>query len=148
MRVFTACLGTETNTFAPIPTGRCLVEESCFIRGGTAGKTPKLFALPMIVAREEAEKRGWQAIEGLCAFATPAGTTVRRIYEELRDDILADLRAAMPVDIVMMSLHGAMVADGYDDCEGDLLQRIRAIVGPNVPVGAELDLHCHITRHD
>lgn len=145
MRVFTACLGTETNTFAPMPTGRALFEETCFIRGGTAGKPAKLFALPMIAAREDAAKRGWAVIEGLCAFATPAGNTVRRVYEELRDDILAELKAAMPVDIVMMSLHGAMVADGYDDCEGDLLQRIRALVGPKVAVGAELDLHCHIT---
>jgi microcystin degradation protein MlrC len=145
MRVFTACLGTETNTFSPIPTGRRLFEESCFIRGGTAGTAPKLFALPMIAAREEADRRGWQTVEGLCAFATPAGNTVRRVYEELREEILADLKAAMPVGMVMMSLHGAMVADGYDDCEGDLLQRIRAMVGPKVAVGAELDLHCHIT---
>jgi microcystin degradation protein MlrC len=51
----------------------------------------------------------------------------------------------MPVDAVLMGLHGAMVADGYDDCEGDLLQRIRKIVGPKVPIGAELDPHCHMT---
>jgi microcystin degradation protein MlrC len=42
-------------------------------------------------------------------------------------------------------MHGAMVADGYDDCEGDLLERIRAVVGPDVPVGAELDPHCHLS---
>ncbi|MBM3599128.1 MAG: M81 family metallopeptidase [Alphaproteobacteria bacterium] len=146
MRIFTACLGTETNTFAPMPTGRRLFEETCFIEGGTKGKPPSLFAQPMVVAREEAEKRGWQAVEGLCAFATPAGITVRKVYEELRDRILGELKAAMPVNMVMMSLHGAMVADGYDDCEGDLLTRIRAMVGPKVAVGAELDLHCHLTN--
>ena len=51
----------------------------------------------------------------------------------------------MPVDAVLLNLHGAMVADGYDDCEGDILARVRAIVGPGVPVGAELDPHCHVT---
>ena len=51
----------------------------------------------------------------------------------------------MPVDGVLLMLHGAMVAEGYDDCEGDLLRRVRALVGPVVPVGAELDLHCHLT---
>jgi microcystin degradation protein MlrC len=47
--------------------------------------------------------------------------------------------------LAILALHGAMAAEGYDDCEGDLLGRIRAIVGANVPIGAELDLHCHIT---
>ena len=42
-------------------------------------------------------------------------------------------------------MHGAMVAEGYDDCEGDLLARLRAVVGPDAVIGGELDLHCHIT---
>jgi microcystin degradation protein MlrC len=68
------------------------------------------------------------------------------VYESLRDEILADLRDAGPVDGVILVLHGAMVADGYDDCEGDLISRVRAIVGPNVPIGVSLDLHCHFTQ--
>ncbi|NJN83974.1 MAG: M81 family metallopeptidase, partial [Caldilineaceae bacterium] len=71
---------------------------------------------------------------------------VRTVYESLRDEILDDLRAALPVDIVLLGLHGAMVADGYDDCEGDIVARVREIVGPDVPVGVELDLHCHLTE--
>jgi microcystin degradation protein MlrC len=51
----------------------------------------------------------------------------------------------MPVDMVLLNQHGAMVAHGYDDCEGDLTARVREIVGPDVPIGVELDLHCHIT---
>ncbi|MGH8817939.1 MAG: M81 family metallopeptidase, partial [Achromobacter pestifer] len=47
--------------------------------------------------------------------------------------------------MVLLGLHGAMVADGYDDCEGDLLRRVRQIVGPDVVVGAELDPHAHLT---
>ena len=59
-----------------------------------------------------------------------AGRAVaRETYEDLRDEILDQLRAALPVDAVMLGLHGAMVAQGYDDCEGDLLERVRAIVG-------------------
>lgn len=64
----------------------------------------------------------------------------------MRDEILAELRAAMPVDGVLLGLHGAMIAHGYDDAEGDLLERVRAIVGPRVPVGVELDPHCHLTE--
>ena len=74
----------------------------------------------------------------------PAGKTVKKVYEAFRDEILADLKAAMPVDGVLLSMHGAMVAEGYDDCESDLLAGVRKVVGPDVPVGAELDLHCNI----
>src|SRR5262249_10539946 len=76
----------------------------------------------------------------------PAGRTVKKVYEAFRDEIVADLRAAMPVDGVLLCLHGAMVAEGYDDCESDLISTVRRIVGPDVPVGAELDLHCNSAR--
>ena len=65
----------------------------------------------------------------------PNGIVTRAAYEGLRDALLADLRAALPVDMVLLGMHGAMVADGYDDCEGDLLARVRAIVGPDVVIG-------------
>jgi len=85
-------------------------------------------------------------VESIVAIAQPAGPTVRAVYESLRDEILDDLRQALPVDVVLFYLHGAMVADGYDDCEGDLLERCRAIVGEDVVIGAELDLHAHLTK--
>jgi microcystin degradation protein MlrC len=65
----------------------------------------------------------------------------RAAYEFIRDEILGQLEAAMPVDGVQLCLHGAMCAVGYDDPEGDLIERIRAIVGPDVPIAATLDLH-------
>jgi microcystin degradation protein MlrC len=145
MHLFTASLGTETNTFSPIPTGAQLFAETALVRGGAYGPTPNLFALPMIEFRDRARAKGWRVTESLATFAMPAGTTVQRVYEAFRDEILADLAKAMPVDAVLLSLHGAMVADETESCETDLVQRIRAIVGPDVPIGAELDLHCHLT---
>ena len=85
-------------------------------------------------------------LESLAAFAQPAGITVRHVYENFRDKILKDILNSMPLGVVLINMHGAMVADGYDDCEGDLLERIREIVGTDVIIGAELDLHCHITK--
>ena len=99
--------------------------------------------LPSLVERTLA--RGWRVTESLCTFAMPAGTTVQRVYEAFRDEILADLAKVMPVDGVLLSLHGAMVADATESCETDLVERIRAVVGPRVPIGVELDLHCHLT---
>ena len=147
MRVFMATLATETNTFSPIPTG-----EAAF-RGGRdwfrsdGSRHPPITAnIPLIAWRSLAETDGHTVIESICTFAQPAGTTLRSTYESLRDTLLDDLRAAMPVDIVLLFLHGAMVAHGYDDCEGDTLARVRAIVGADATIGAELDLHCHLTE--
>src|SRR3954469_15207024 len=143
-KIFTACLGTETNTFAAIPTGQQLFEETCLFRKGSYGKNVPMFGAPLAVWRARAEAKGWQVEESLCAFAQPAGRTVKKVYEAFRDEIVADLKAAMPVDAVFLSCHGAMVAEGYDDCESDLLAHVRHVVGPDVPVGVELDLHCNI----
>jgi microcystin degradation protein MlrC len=145
MRVFTASLATETNTFSPMLTSRTEFEESFYAPAGKHPDYPKLFTAPLAAARKRAKSSNWEVVEGTCTFAEPAGTVTRETYEGLRDEILDQLKAAMPVDAVLMGLHGAMVADGYDDCEGDLLQRIRKIVGPKVPIGAELDPHCHMT---
>jgi len=71
---------------------------------------------------------------------------VLSVWETLRDWVLEDLRAAGQVDVVLLHLHGAMVAVGCDDCEGDLIFRVREIVGPNTVIGVELDLHCHLTE--
>jgi microcystin degradation protein MlrC len=103
------------------------------------------FSGPLWAARLRGKAQGWELFEGMVAGAQPGGTTTRHAYESLRDELLDDLRRAMPVDMVVLGLHGAMVADGYEDCEGDLLSRVRTIVGPNVVVGAELDPHNHLT---
>jgi len=146
MRVFAAALATETNTFAPMPTGLASFQQEGYFPGGTHPNQMTFFAGPLWAARQRAPVRGWTVIEGLVAMAQPSGITTRAAYEALRDELLADLQAALPVQIVVLGLHGAMVADGYPDCEGDLLTRVRAIVGPEVVVGAELDPHHHLTE--
>jgi microcystin degradation protein MlrC len=145
MKMFIACLGTETNTFSPMPTGHETFAETMLYHGDATAHEPSLFSAPLHVWRAAAEAEGNEVVESLAAFAQPAGRTTRAVYEALRDEVLDDLRAAGPVGLVLLNMHGAMVAEGYDDCEGDLLGRVREIVGPDVIVGAELDLHCHIT---
>jgi microcystin degradation protein MlrC len=145
MRMFVAGLGTETNTFAPFPTSERGFRETEYFPAGAHPDTPTFAGAPLIAARRLAANGNHDLVEGLCTFAEPAGVTTRKAYETLRDEILEQLRAAMPVDVVAFSMHGAMIADGYDDCEGDMLARAREIVGPGVALGAELDLHCHFT---
>lgn len=146
MKFFIAQLATETNTFAATPTGWGGFEECGIYDGDGSVQAPDSTGAILRAYRAMMEADGHQVAEGLCALAEPSGRTVRAVYETLRDRLLDGLRAALPVDAVQLMLHGAMVADGYDDCEGDLLERVRAIVGPGVPVGVELDLHCHFTE--
>jgi microcystin degradation protein MlrC len=145
VRVFTAALATETNTFSPICIDKRAFEASLYARPGEHPATPTLCTAPITVGREIAAAEGWTLIEGSASWADPAGLINRQTYESLRDEILEQLSAAMPVDAVVMGLHGAMVADGYDDPEGDLLSRMRGIVGPDVLICAELDPHSHLT---
>ncbi|MFL6697213.1 MAG: M81 family metallopeptidase [Vitreoscilla sp.] len=146
MKIFIAQLVTETNTFCTFPTGRGGFEQYGIYHGDASTRDPQQSGAILKMMRDMMEKDGHQVVESLCAFAQPAGRTVRAVHEALRDEIVADLRAALPVDAVQLMLHGAMVAEGCDDCEGDLLARLREVVGPGVPIGVELDLHCHFTE--
>src|SRR5579862_4586474 len=146
MRLFTATVATETNTFSPLPTSLDNYRESVFFRPGEhPTDAPRMCTAPLFVGRARAQAEGFELIEGSCFAASPAGTTNRADYEFMRDEILSQLKAALPVDGVLLGLHGAMVAHGYDDVEGDLLERARNIIGPDCVVGVELDPHCHLT---
>lgn len=146
MRIFTASLATETNTFSPVPTDRGSFQSAFYAAPGEHPDTPTLCsAVIPVLRRRAAENPDLTVIEGTAAWAEPGGLLRLDVYEELRDEILGQLRAALPVDAVVLGLHGAMVARGLDDCEGDLLARVRDIVGPDVIVAAELDPHSHLT---
>jgi len=145
LRIFTAALATETNTFSPICIDRRAFEASLYAPPGKHPETPTLCTAPITVGRRVTAQKGWELIEGTAAWADPAGLVNRQTYEDLRDEILGQLRSALPVDAVVLGLHGAMVADGCEDTEGDLLQRVREIVGADVLVCAELDPHSHLT---
>jgi len=147
MHIYLAALAHETNSFSPIPTTLRSFEEGILVRAGAGEEAQALahgfpgFGFLLDVAQEHGER----VTQGLCAWAQPGGPVARGVYEALRDELLQELAAAGPVDAVFLVLHGAMIAQGYPDCEGDLLERVRAVVGPNVPVGALLDLHATVT---
>ena len=146
MRLFAASLATETNSFSPIPTSRASYEETLYFPPGKHPDRPTHCTAPLFVARRRAKQEGFELIEGSSFWAEPSGPTLQASYESMRDEILAQCRAAMPLDGVLLGLHGAMVADGCDDCEGDIIARVREIVGAKTVIGVELDPHCHLTE--
>ncbi len=146
MRLFAATLATESNTFAPMPTSLEAYKEGVFLRPGEHPEaTPLMCTAPLWIARRRARAEGFTLVEGSCFAASPAGTTNRADYEFMRDEILGQVQVALPLDGVLLGLHGAMVAHGYDDVEGDIIERVRALVGQKCVIGVELDPHCHLT---
>ena len=79
------------------------------------------------------------------ASACPSGPVTDDCYVELKDTLLLRLKAALPIDGVLLGLHGAAAAESTGDLEGDLISSVREIVGPSIPIVVTLDLHAHIT---
>ena len=143
MKIFTAGMVTESSDLTPIPT---TLNEWVIEKPDDPESDASLFRQLLLLFREMANDKGWDVAESICAYALPpGGRSVASAYESIRKNILADLENAMPVDGVLLQLHGASMAYGYDDCEGDLLEGIRTIVGKDIPIGVELDPHCHLT---
>lgn len=144
MKCFIAALGTETNTFSPLPTGQQNFAETLYHRHNGSHLSDHYFAQPLRIWREQAQAADIDIVESLCTFAQPGGLTRQSVWETLRDAVLDDLKAAGPVEMVLLQLHGAMAADQCDNCETELVLAVRDIVGPQVVIGVELDLHCHL----
>lgn len=145
MRVFVAGMATEVNTFSPIFIGMQQFKEGLYALPGEHDDVPTLTTSPLIHARRRAAAGEFDLIEGTVTWTDPGGLISRSAYETIRDEILGQLEAALPLDGVALCLHGAMVADGYDDPEGDLIACIRTLVGPNAVIAAGLDPHSHLT---
>ena len=146
MRLFTASLAHESSGFSPIPTSIENFREALLHRPSRGEVVADRLTSIECALTDKAIKRGHDVVESVGAAAMPSGPMAKADYETLRDEIVADLEQALPVDAVALFLHGAQLAQGYDDCEGDLLGALRAVVGPRVPIGVEIDLHGNVTE--
>jgi len=144
-RIFAGGLATETNSFSRIPTGYDDFRKA-------TGRDPQdvrdtiFFGRSFRAYANVATERGVDLRLGSYCFAIPAGPPTRSVYERLRDELLAELAAELPVDGVLLTLHGAMVCNGVADCETDIVQSIRAAVGDAARIGVLLDLHCDLPQ--
>lgn len=147
MKLFMASLATETNTFSPMPTGaQSWIEETLAeMRPANLDHAGLPAEEAPVIWEFLAHERGWEVVDSpIHRYAAPAGLIIRAVYEQFRDEILDSLRSRLPVDAVLLALHGGSVAEGYDDPEGDLITRVRELVGPGVPVGVLLDPHTNL----
>ena len=142
-KAYVACMSHETNSFSPMPTSIQTFRDDFYYdpadRKGIE-MIRKMMGTKGFI--EQFAQLSYDVQIGPIAFAAPGGPCSTEDYEQIRDHILSDLAAAGPVDVVGLFLHGAQSATGYPDCESDLVARVRKIVGPKVPIGVLLDLHC------
>lgn len=146
MRVFCASIATETNTFSPLRTDFSDFAQSFYAPPGEHPETPTLCTGIYPELRRRAQQGEFELIEGTATWAEPGGLVNAKTWDRLREEVLEQLKAALPVDAVLLGLHGAMIADGCLDCEGELLQAVREIVGSRVKIGASFDPHSHLSQ--
>jgi microcystin degradation protein MlrC len=147
MRIAIGQLWQESNTLNPLPTTLADFEAFGIYEGGQLieqfAETNELggFIQSLRVWPERPE------IVGLMRFAAwPSGPVTADTFQHLMTRMLDKLANAGQVDAVLLALHGSLVAECEPDVEGYLLQQVRALVGPNIPIVATLDLHANVTE--
>lgn len=146
-RIAIAGFAHETNTFAPTPTDLedFLLTTTCpsGMRGPEILAHPDL-AMP-IGGFVTAARAAGDTLVPICWYAAePAGIVTARAFERIVAEIVNGVANAGALDAVYLDLHGAMVAAGYDDGEAEILRRVRAVIGPDMPLVASLDLHANV----
>ena len=148
MRVALAFFFHETNTFAPAKADMdAFRKDGSFggIKHGTDLIRNVDVNMPYAGFAKEALAYGWELAPLVGAGATPSAQVTREAFETISGIIIDALKASMPVDAVYLDLHGAMVAEHVDDGEGELLRRVREVVGPSMPIVVSLDFHANVS---
>ena len=133
----------ETNTFSPLPTPIESFARIGALSGAAAIRDAEGTNTSLGGFIEVARKAGAEFTVPMAASANPSGLVTRAAYEQMTAAIVDEIRKGC--DAVLLALHGAMVAEHYDDGEGELLNRIRRIA-PALPVAVALDFHTQMTE--
>jgi microcystin degradation protein MlrC len=139
----------ECNRWAPVST-QAMFEQSIDLAGEALGAelrspTPRLLPDTLGFVAEMDRAGPWQPVSIRAAGAQPGGPVDQAYFDALLADMHERLQQALPLDAVFISSHGAAMSTGMEDPDGELFARIRAIVGPQTPVVAVLDLHANVS---
>ncbi len=148
-RVVIGMINHETNSFSPIPTdlerfsqrvlgfGQEILEIAPGTHTGLGGYI-------------DAAGPDVQLVPAVAASAVPSGLVTSEAFERVLGELLETIQTTLEspggLDGVALCLHGAMVGESFDDGEGEVLRRVRELVGPDIPVVATLDLHANMTE--
>jgi microcystin degradation protein MlrC len=148
-RIAVAGFQHETNTFSPTPaTFDDFVRASGWpglTRGNDVFEAVAGINIPIAGFIEAASARGHDLRPLLWCAATPSGRVTRDAFERIAGELAQRLAQAGPIDALFLDLHGAMVVDHLADGEGELLGRLRHLVGPDLPIVVSLDFHANVS---
>jgi len=150
MRIAVGGFQHETNTFAPVKATLADFQAADAWPGLARGQdmldAVSGINLPVTGFVDAARETGDRIVPLVWCSATPSAQVTRDAFEHISALLLEDLRNATHIDAVYLDLHGAMVAEHLDDADGELLRRVRKVVGPDIPVVASLDFHANVSR--
>src|ERR1700761_7858433 len=139
----------ETNTFAPTK-----ATYADFVHGGgwpamvlgpDVLKTIRNINVGVAGFIGQAEANGWELVPTIFAAASPSAHVTEDAFERIVKEMIDGIAAAGPLDAVYLDLHGAMVTEHFDDGEGEILARVREVIGKDLPLVVSLDLHANVT---
>lgn len=142
--VLTAEFAHESNTFSIRPTDLAAFRARLFLQGDAAVAERADANTDIAGFMDVARAQDWRTRHALSASASPAGPVTRAAFDEIAGCILAAAQAG-PLDGILLGLHGAMVVEDHPDGESLLLERLRAVVGPDLPIAVTLDPHANVT---
>lgn len=146
IRIATAGFQHESNTFSSVPASLAqwqqagILDAAQAIRDEYAGSQSTLAGFFAAAA----EDPGVELVPLFFTRLMPMGAMTEQATEFIFSRILEALREQGPWDAVLLPLHGAAVSDTWPDADGELVRRVRALVGPQVPIGVALDMHANI----
>jgi microcystin degradation protein MlrC len=139
----------ETNTFAPT---KATYQD--FVHGGgwpsmahgpDVLKVMRRINVGLAGFVETAEINGWELVPTISAAASPSAHVTTDAFERVMKEMVDGIANTGPIDAVYLDLHGAMVTEAHDDGEGEILARVRKVIGPDLPLVASLDLHANVS---
>ena len=148
MRIITGAFCHETSTFTPVETTweSYRNERFGYLRGDELLRKFSGTNTPIGGYAEGARAHGFELLPTIYANPYPSGPTPRGIFDAVLDEMLEGISKAGRIDGVLLELHGSMVAEGIEDGEGHILTVIRQLVGPEVPILAQLDIHSNVSQ--
>ena len=147
MKIYMASLWQETNTFCPNSTELDLFESGYHLQGHEitarlADTNTEIGGFLNCLGND----RSIEVLPGTAAWATPSGKISNTAFSTIFNEFIDKLKAHLPVDGILLALHGSLVSEHIEDCEGYILEQVRKLAGSDVPVVASLDYHACVTR--
>src|SRR4051795_1417218 len=139
----------ETNTFAPTKATFADFQHGggwpAMTQGPDVLKVMRRINVGLAGFVDSAEANGWELVPTIACAASPSAHVTRDAFERIVKVMIDGITAAGPLDAVYLDLHGAMVTEHLDDGEGEILARVRRVIGNDLPLVVSLDLHANVT---